>query len=106
MKARNIIILSILFIFFTTGDCTNYRRVLEENTVVEEAPAHKTTKTPNPTAEPLDSSTIILKNIKVWTPILLFVTVVAAIYFTAGMEIPKNTLLYASYVTNKVDKIN
>ena len=48
----------------------------------------------------------MIQNIKVWTPILLFIIAAYAIFIISTMEIPKTTLLYATYVTSKGDKIN
>jgi hypothetical protein len=49
---------------------------------------------------------IMMRNVKLWTPVLLFIIIAYAIFIISTMEIPKNTLLYATYVTNKSDKLN
>ena len=49
---------------------------------------------------------MMLKNVKVWTSILLVIIAAYALFIISTMEIPKNTLLYATYVTSKSDKIN
>lgn len=61
---------------------------------------------PPPISEPhpKDDSKLILKNIKVFAPIMLIITLILAVYFTATMDIPKNTVLYAAYVTSGRDK--
>lgn len=49
---------------------------------------------------------VILRNICIWTPIALGLILFFVVYLTACMSIPKSTILYATYVTNKSDRIN
>jgi hypothetical protein len=49
---------------------------------------------------------IIFRNICIWVPIGLAIVLFFVVYLTAFMNIPKSTILYATYVTNKSDRIN
>lgn len=49
---------------------------------------------------------IIFRNICIWVPIGLAIVLFFVVYLTAFMNIPKSTILYATYVTNKSDRMN
>ena len=48
-----------------------------------------------------EENLIMMRNILIFTPIGLAVIVLFAVYLMMYMEIPKSTILYATYVTNK-----
>ena len=53
-----------------------------------------------------EENAIIMRNILIWVPIGLSVIVIYAAYLVAYMSIPKSTILYASYVSNKGERLN
>jgi hypothetical protein len=107
MNTKQVLICCIFVFFISACAATNYRRVLEENVAsVNVTPQNTDIKKEAATQAPVNNDKLVMRNIIIWTPILLVVIAIAAVYFTAGMEIPKNTLLYATYVTNKSEKIN
>lgn len=86
----------------TTINCSNissYERALQE--VTNDVNAANTKH-----ANEAKMKDIMMRNVKLWTPVLLFIIIAYAIFIISTMEIPKNTLLYATYVTNKSDKLN
>lgn len=113
MNNKSLLYLTIAcFVFFSLleqGNSKTYERALEEVTATDALSSNSTststgTKT-NTNAAP-DISAMMRKNILVWTPILLVAILAYVIFLISTMENPKNTLLYATYVTSKSEKYN
>lgn len=99
----------------------SYNRLME--TLSESSGSHKTVLTEVDGAKPIistnqqstssvftgkmtidEENAILFRNICIWTPIGLGIVVFFSIYLMWNMTIPKSTILYATYVTNKVDR--
>ena len=90
----------------------SYNRLLEtlsEVNAEEEVLADETAATPTTTLTTSstvkmteeEENEILFRNICIWTPIGLGLVVFFAVYLMWNMTIPKSTILYATYVTNK-----
>lgn len=109
-KTSIIIILIISFIISISSQNDTKNGVKVNSTDLsnsEKSLTQEQTKSKSLTQDPKEiMKEMMQRNIIVWTPIILFAIAAFAVYIISTMEIPKNTLLYATYVTSKSDKIN
>lgn len=100
MKRSTTFLFALVFLALTVSSIeVNYERLLTEKVEEQNLQAQKK-------ASDDKDSQIMLRNIKIWVPIGLAVVLGVVIYLTVFMHAPKNTLLYATYVTNKTEKLN
>lgn len=100
MKRSTILLFAFIFLTMAISSIeVNYERLLTEKVEEQNVQAQKI-------VNDAKDSELILRNIKIWVPIGLAVILGVVIYMTIFMHAPKNTLLYATYVTNKTEKLN
>ena len=116
IESRKIILLFAIFLAFICiseiHSSDNYRRALEQSLSNDNGDLKNgafinrddSNNKTNYESDSEENSKIIMKNIKVLAPVMLAIVLILAVYFTATMEIPKNTILYAAYVTNHREK--
>lgn len=94
------IVCLLIFSMVKQSSSKTYERALNELT------SSSSTNSKTSTNAGPDMSAMMRKNIIIWTPILLVAILAYVIFLISTMENPKNTLLYATYVTSKSEKYN
>ena len=104
MNNKSLLYITIAFFLILSiipqSSSKTYERALNEIT------SSSTTTSKTSTNAAPDISAMMRKNILIWTPILLVAILAYVIFLISTMENPKNTLLYATYVTSKSEKYN